>query len=43
MNIEISKGAKIMDVGCGNCQLLVGLAKSGYTDLTGCDYSKYSI
>ncbi|OMJ22522.1 Protein-lysine N-methyltransferase mettl10 [Smittium culicis] len=33
----------IVDIGCGNGQLLFRLQESGFTNLTGTDYSSYSI
>ncbi|KAJ1959147.1 Protein-lysine N-methyltransferase efm4 [Dipsacomyces acuminosporus] len=41
-NVE-DTGARILDVGCGNGHLLLGLADDGYTNLTGTDYSPQAI
>ncbi|KAI8320600.1 S-adenosyl-L-methionine-dependent methyltransferase [Martensiomyces pterosporus] len=35
--------ARILDVGCGNGHLLLGLADEGYTNLTGTDYSSQAV
>ncbi|KAJ1941494.1 Protein-lysine N-methyltransferase efm4, partial [Linderina pennispora] len=35
--------ARILDVGCGNGHLLLGLAEEGYTNLTGTDYSAQAV
>ncbi|XP_038846480.1 EEF1A lysine methyltransferase 2 isoform X1 [Salvelinus namaycush] len=40
---EIPEDAAILDIGTGNGVLLVELAKSGYTNLTGIDYSAASV
>ncbi|CAL8391390.1 unnamed protein product [Arctogadus glacialis] len=40
---EIPKNASILDIGTGNGVLLVELAKEGYTNLTGIDYSAASV
>ncbi|ORX86260.1 S-adenosyl-L-methionine-dependent methyltransferase [Anaeromyces robustus] len=33
----------IIDLGCGNGEVLLGLAEEGFKNLTGIDYSEYSI
>ncbi|KAJ8013958.1 hypothetical protein DPEC_G00035250 [Dallia pectoralis] len=40
---RIPENAAILDIGTGNGVLLVELAKSGYTNLTGIDYSAASV
>ncbi|XP_034148446.1 EEF1A lysine methyltransferase 2 isoform X2 [Esox lucius] len=40
---KIPENAAILDIGTGNGVLLVELAKSGYTNLTGIDYSAASV
>ncbi len=37
------KQQSILDVGCGNGTMLVGLAARGFTELTGSDYSVASL
>ncbi len=37
------KETSILDVGCGNCMLLLGLAEKGFTHLAGCDYSEKGV
>ncbi len=40
---EKAKQIKILDVGCGNGTMLVGLAAQGFRNLAGSDYSINSI
>ncbi|XP_053955895.1 EEF1A lysine methyltransferase 2 [Anastrepha ludens] len=40
---NISTDVKIVDVGCGNGMILIELAREGYTDLLGVDYSQNAI
>ncbi|XP_064632504.1 EEF1A lysine methyltransferase 2-like [Lineus longissimus] len=40
---EIPRDSSILDVGCGNGMFLVELAKEGFTNLTGVDYSMGAI
>ncbi|XP_055912226.1 EEF1A lysine methyltransferase 2 [Eupeodes corollae] len=40
---EIADDAKIIDLGCGNGMLLVELAREGYTQLVGIDYSPKAV
>ncbi|KRX13181.1 Protein bicaudal D -like protein 1 [Trichinella nelsoni] len=39
----IPKHSSILDLGCGNASLLLNLAKRGYSNLTGIDYSDSAI
>ncbi|XP_052897368.1 EEF1A lysine methyltransferase 2 [Anopheles moucheti] len=40
---EIQADDSIIDLGCGNGMMLIELAREGYTDLTGIDYSPKAI
>ncbi|XP_017486395.1 PREDICTED: protein-lysine N-methyltransferase mettl10 [Rhagoletis zephyria] len=40
---NLSTDIKIIDMGCGNGMLLIELAREGYTDLLGVDYSPNAI
>uniref|UniRef100_A0A182RIG9 Protein-lysine N-methyltransferase n=1 Tax=Anopheles funestus TaxID=62324 RepID=A0A182RIG9_ANOFN len=40
---EIKASDPIIDLGCGNGMMLIELAREGYTDLTGIDYSPKAI
>uniref|UniRef100_A0A182M0T4 Protein-lysine N-methyltransferase n=1 Tax=Anopheles culicifacies TaxID=139723 RepID=A0A182M0T4_9DIPT len=40
---EIKANDPIIDLGCGNGMMLIELAREGYTDLTGIDYSPKAI
>lgn len=40
---SISTDAAIIDLGCGNGMMLIELAREGYTNLTGTDYSPLAI
>ncbi|KAA0711271.1 EEF1A lysine methyltransferase 2 [Triplophysa tibetana] len=40
---NISKNASVLDIGTGNGIFLVELAKNGYSNLTGIDYSKTAV
>ncbi|XP_053663711.1 EEF1A lysine methyltransferase 2 [Anopheles marshallii] len=40
---EIQTNDSIIDLGCGNGMMLIELAREGYTDLTGIDYSPKAI
>lgn len=42
-NSEITTNDKIIDLGCGNGLFLIELAKEGYTNLVGVDYSEDAI
>ncbi|XP_073996202.1 EEF1A lysine methyltransferase 2 [Rhodnius prolixus] len=41
MNVDVEK--RIIDLGCGNGMMLVELAREGYKELTGTDYSRKAI
>ena len=41
--IRDSQSIRILDLGCGNAAILLELAKRGYTNLTGVDYSAGAI
>ncbi|XP_055925577.1 EEF1A lysine methyltransferase 2-like [Argiope bruennichi] len=40
---KVEKSAPILDIGCGNGMTLITLARSGFEDLTGVDYSEKAI
>ncbi|GBM88585.1 EEF1A lysine methyltransferase 2 [Araneus ventricosus] len=40
---KVEKSAPILDVGCGNGMTLISLARSGFENLTGVDYSEEAI
>ncbi|XP_017117163.1 EEF1A lysine methyltransferase 2 [Drosophila elegans] len=40
---EITKEARVLDLGCGNGMFLVGLANEGFGQLTGVDYSPKAV
>ncbi|CAH0770599.1 unnamed protein product [Bemisia tabaci] len=42
-NEEIPSDAPIIDLGCGNGMMLIELAREGYTNLTGVDYSQKAV
>ena len=39
----VQKDCNVLDIGCGNGIILVELAKRGFVNLTGCDYSQQAI
>jgi len=40
---RVTKSGSVLDLGCGNGMMLVELAKRGYTDLRGNDYSESAV
>jgi len=40
---NINKDSSVLDIGCGNGLMLVELAKRGYTNLSGTDYSENAV
>ncbi|GFR98383.1 methyltransferase-like 10 [Elysia marginata] len=40
---DLPTSARVMDLGCGNGTMLIGLQEEGFSDLTGVDYSEGAI
>jgi len=43
MERNVPKSSSVLDIGCGNGMLLVDLARTGFSSLTGMDYSEDAI
>jgi ubiquinone/menaquinone biosynthesis C-methylase UbiE len=43
LNERVAKEGRIMDAGCGNSDLVQSLAEDGFTNITGCDFSRVVI